>query len=185
MTNREIEVRFLDVAVDELKQKLRALGATDHGEELLNEIVFYDTNNTWQAAQKLVRVRSTGHGTTLTYKHHQTATVDGTEEIEISVDDFSKTVDLLNSLGFLKQFRHQQKKRHSFSLGGVTIDFDTWPRVPTFVELEGTKELDLQKTAEALGLRWSEANTTNAAAVIESYGIPVKTLHSYTFSEIY
>ncbi len=62
------------------------------------------------------------------------------------------------------------------------IDIDTWPRVPTYVEIEGQSEEDLKKTAELLGLDWSKVVLENPRVVIEKYyKIPVGMMTYFTF----
>ena len=42
---KEIETRFLDINKDQLAQRLASLGATDKGEEKLEEIILKQENN--------------------------------------------------------------------------------------------------------------------------------------------
>lgn len=180
----EIEVRFLEIDATQLKHKLAELGAEDKGEDLFDEIIYYDKDNTWQDQQKLVRVRKTNAGVRVAFKHNHTEAADGTHEAEFTANDFEQAQQFLESLGFLYRKRHQQKKRHAFVLDGVSVDIDSWPNIPTFVELEGVSEQDLQKVANKLGLDWNKRNMTNAAEVIKSYGIPVKEFSVYTFEKM-
>jgi len=46
-TNREIEVRFLEIDYPSLVEKLNGLGAEDFGEDFLREIIFYDKDLKW------------------------------------------------------------------------------------------------------------------------------------------
>ena len=56
--NREIEVRFLEIDKAALIARLKELGAHDHGEELLEEIIFYDKDLKWRDVEnKRVRLR--------------------------------------------------------------------------------------------------------------------------------
>lgn len=182
---KEIEVRFLEIDKPALVEKLLALGALDHGEQLLKEIIFYDQKNTWQGQHKMIRLRSIGDKIFLTYKHNHSFVADGTEEIEVEVSDMEKAKALLEATGAVYMKRYQEKKRHSFTLGEVKVEFDTWPKIPTFVELEGFSEQHLKDTAARLSLDWSKAEMTNARAVIENqYGIPVVGYTYYTFDRI-
>jgi adenylate cyclase, class 2 len=182
--NTEIEVRFLDINVVALKNKLKELGAEDLGEDLFDEVVYYDKDNTWQTQQKVVRVRKSNRGITVSFKHHHSHTVDGANEAEFSTDDYAGVQSFLEALGFLQRKRHQQKKRHTYVLDGVHVDIDTWPNIPTYVELEGASEESLKQVAEKLGFDWDKADMTSAADIIKSYGIPVKELSLYTFEKI-
>lgn len=179
--HQEIEVRFLEIDKDKLIQKLRELKAEDKGEDLLEEIIIYDKALTWRDSLKFLRLRTQKGKTVLTYKHHFEHSAEGTEEIEFEVGDAKKAEAFLERLGFVA-YRHQQKKRHTFELSGVTIDIDTWPRIPTYVEFEGESEAQLKETAQALGLNWKDVVLVSAREVIENYyKIPVGRMTWFTF----
>lgn len=42
-------------------------------------------------------------------------------------------------------------------LGGVTYDFDTWPDLPTFLEIEGSSEAAVKEAVAGLGLDYDQA----------------------------
>jgi len=183
MDHTEIEVRFLDIDKNALVKKLLALGAKDLGEELLSEIIFYDAEHTWPDQHRLVRIRNGKDGIYMTYKHHQTASVYGTHEVEIPVTSIEIAKAFLEGIG-LTAFRHQEKKRHTFTMDNVTLDFDTWPNIPTYLELEGQSEQNLKDAVLKLHLDWVRGDFTSARAVIENkYGILVSKLKVYTFKE--
>lgn len=178
---QEIECRFLEIDKDALIKKLLGLGAQDKGEIILEETIIYDPEGKWRNENRFVRLRKVGDKTKLTYKEHREHTVDGTYEIEFGIEDYHKAELLFEKIG-LKPFRHQQKKRHTFHLNGVTLDIDTWPRIPTYVELEGESEQSLKDVANLVGLDWKDVIFNNAAWVIENkYDIPVRELKWFTF----
>lgn len=184
MSNKEIECRFLEIRKDELIKKLRLLGAEDRGEKMLEETIIYDPELKWKTDQKFIRIRKVGDEIKLTYKEHRRFTVDGTIEIEFGIHDFQKAELLFEAIGF-KPFRHQQKKRHTFVLDGVMFDIDTWPKIPTYVELEGVSEAALKRAAVAVGYAWQMAVFHDAAWIIENkYNIPVKSLRWFTFDRV-
>jgi adenylate cyclase, class 2 len=183
MQNREIEARFLEINKDDLVKKLRALGANDLGEILLREIIFYDRALAWRKDGQFIRLREAGGKVTLAYKHHKHRTVDGTTEIELTVNDAEKAEAFLEIAGFVA-YRHQEKRRHTFQLGDITIDIDTWPRVPTYVELEGSSEEVLKELAKKLDLDWNGAAFGAAGTIIENrYHIPVHDMRWFTFDK--
>lgn len=181
MNNKEIEVRFLEIDKGDLVKKLKALGAEDRGETILQEIVFYDPELKMLTDRQFVRLR-TAHGKTmLTYKHHKERAVDGAIEIEFQVSDAKQAEVFLEKLGVLA-YRHQEKKRHTLTLNGVTADIDTWPGIPTYVELEGPSEAALKSMAAKIGFDWKDAVFDDARAVIEEhYHVPVGKMHWFTF----
>ena len=183
--NREIEVRFLDIDKNALIKKLRSEDAQDLGEDLLKEIIFYDKDLDWQRkVKKFVRLRKTKGKVFMTFKHQEQDNAIGVKEIEFEVEDFNKAKDFLEAIG-LVAFREQEKKRHTFTLDGVIIDIDTWPSVPTYVELEGPDEESLKTVARRLEFDWSGAVFELPRYIIEKrYGIPVSDLHFFTFNKI-
>ena len=162
-------------------KKLLELVSKDESEVILEETIIYDPELTWKGKGKFIRIRKNGDDIRLTYKNHVEHTVGGTTEIEFGIDDAKKAEALFESIG-LPPYRRQQKKRHTFMLGEVTVDIDTWPRVPTYVELEGESEDALKAAAEKLGFDWKDAEFHNAGWVIENiYNIPVTSLRWFTF----
>ncbi len=183
MSNQEIEVRFLEIDVASLAEKLAESGALDKGENLLEEIIYYDHDLNWRDSGRFVRLRKSKGKISLSYKHHHSEGMDGVEEIEFSVGDWGKAALFLEKIG-LVPFRRQQKKRHSYVLDGVSVDIDTWPRIPTYVELEGGSEAAIRRAAGRLGLNWEEAVFESARTIIEErYHIPVGAMSWFTFDK--
>lgn len=181
MNNIEIECRFLEIDKEAIKKKLIEIGAVDKGEVMLEETVIYNADASWRKDNRFIRIRKSGDVVTLSYKEYRAHTVDGTLEIELHVDDYDKTAQFLEATG-LKVYRQQQKKRHTFELGDVTFDIDTWPRIPPYIEIESDSEDKIKQAAESIGLDYSKAVFENAGAVIEGvYKIPVKSMRWFTF----
>lgn len=179
--NKEIECRFLEIDKEKLVTKLISLGAEDKGEVMLEETIIYDEKLDWLNQRKFVRLRKTGDKIKLTYKEHTHIAVDGAVEIELDISDMKKAESIFERIG-LVAYRHQQKKRHTLILGGVTFDIDTWPRIPTYVELEGMSEEELKKAAELVGFDWKNVEFRDARRVIEDvYNIPVGKMRWFTF----
>lgn len=183
MSHTEIEVRFLEIDADKLIAKLRTLGAKDLGEELLEELIFRDSDDTWTKLGKRVRLRKSKGRVLLAYKETLALTADGTKEIEFEVGSFEDAAALLESIGLVGG-RRQEKRRHSFKLGNVAVEIDRWPKIPALVELEGSNEEELKEAAQKLGLSWENVEMRNALRVIEEvYKIPVSTYSIYTFDK--
>ena len=177
----ENEVRFLEVDVDAIKHQLKKLGATNLGEDLLEERIYYNESLSWRDEGKLVRIRKTSNTISMSFKQYGQGTIGDTKEIEIMVSDVEHTHSFLESIGLICK-RIQEKKRHSYHLEGVDIEIDYWPNIPAYLELESSSTRQLQDIAEKLHLNWEEANTHNAAWVIEHvYGIPVKDIERFVF----
>ena len=189
LQNKEIEVRFREINPEKIKARLLELGFEDHGEDLFKEIVFYDKDLRWIADRKItteyVRLRGTKKGIHLTYKkQRQDIETSEAKEIEFNVSGMDVAKEFLETLD-LVAYRTQEKKRHSFSKGDVVVDIDTWPQVPTYLEIEGPNEQVLKETAEALGLDWNNVCWENAGNLIEKYyGLVVSKMKLYCFDKI-
>ncbi len=180
--SREIEARFMNIDADKIKKQLADLGATDLGKDILQEIIFYDQNLHWQKDGRIIlRLRKNKKGVVLTFKDARDETLSGTKETEVQIDDFDKMKELLEKIGFVA-YRHQEKKRHSFILGNVTLDLDSWPKIPTYLEIEGISETDVKNAANLLGLSWSNAEFGNTGFSIKKYhDIELRTMRFVTF----
>lgn len=179
----EIEVRFLEIDKAALVARLKKLGAKDLGENLLEETIIYDKDLKWQKndSHRFIRIRKNGDDVKLTYKEHTDKSKGEAKEIELTIDDLESAVAFVEALGFVA-FRRQQKKRHTLKLGDVIFDIDTWPRIPTYAELEGPSLQALQKAAETVGFEWRKAVYEDARSVIENvYKVPVGKMHWFTF----
>jgi adenylate cyclase class 2 len=150
----EIEVKFLDIDPAALRAKLKALGATlVHPEVLMKRKVFdHPTNkqNDW------LRVRDEGDKITMSYKKVIDRTVHGTKEISIEVSDFDDACAILVAAQLTTK-AYQETRREKWMLDDAEVTIDTWPWIPTFVEIEAPSEEKLKAAAEKLGLRWGDA----------------------------
>jgi len=181
--NTETEIKFLEIDKEALISRLHELKAEDLGEDLYREIIFYSKNSDFRKEKKIVRLRKTKDDLLLTYKERPLVETSTTTEIEIRVNDEEKTVAFLEKLG-LVAFRIQEKKRHSFLFENARVDIDTWPGVPTYVELEGETEEELLEIAKKLELH-GEMHIEAAGKILETYyDIQIHDLRYFTFDKV-
>ncbi|HEV7899254.1 MAG TPA: class IV adenylate cyclase [Planosporangium sp.] len=154
----EFEARFLAVDVAAVLDKLKTRSAvcTMH-RALMRRVVF--SNNDIQARRGWLRLRNQGEKTVLTYKQvaADKAAIDSILEAEVQVGDFDATRVLLEAMGFTAQ-RYQENYREEWHLDGVTFDLDTWPDLPTFLEVEGPDEAAVRNAVANLGLTFENAS---------------------------
>ena len=144
----EYEARVLDIDKDKLEEKLISLGAKKVADFDYRRKVY---NFNPASRNKWIRLRTDGTKTTLTIKEIKSYEIDGTLENEIVVSDFNETDIMLNKLGYFSH-TYQESKRTRYLLGGVEIDIDTWPYIPTYVEIEGKSTDEVTDTIKTLGL---------------------------------
>mgnify|MGYP003289999300 CR=1 FL=1 len=179
MNHTEYECTILNIDLESFKSKLEILGAENKG-ELLQRRYVYDynpvENNKW------IRLRTNGKKTTLTLKEITDKTkIGGTEELEIEVSDFDGTNQILEKLGYVHR-NYQENKRHSYILNGVSIEIDSWPLIPTYVEVEGSSESEVLKTLEILGFNESDITTLDVESIYrEIYGIDILSIKELKF----
>lgn len=165
----EYEAKFLDVDVSALRSRLKTLGAAQKfAERLMKRRNFDYPDSRLQKIGGWIRVRDEGDKITLSYKQLNNRSVEGTQEVSLTVDNFDASCRFLESIG-LKQKSYQETKRESWTLGNVDIEIDTWPWIPPFVELEGKNEQAIKDLAANLGLEWSKALHGSVETAYQSY----------------
>ena len=147
----EIEAVFLDINKDELRKRLEEFGAELVQPERLMRRTAFDLGR-----HEFARVRNEGDKVTMTYKCFTDNTITGAKEINLVVDDYEKAVLFLKSCG-IKAKSFQENMRETWSLDGVEVDIDTWPWLPTYVEVEGPTVEATTKISEKLGFNIDDA----------------------------
>lgn len=153
--NTEIEAKFADVNHDELRDKLKALGAILEIFERKMRRVTIDTPE-MKAKGAFLRIRDEGTRATVTYKQFNSLSVDGAREVEITVNDFETTVKLFAQVG-LTHGSYQETKRETWKLGDTEVVLDTWPWLKPFVEIEGLDIETVKTVSSKLGFQWDNA----------------------------
>lgn len=162
----EYEAKFLSVDVAGLQARLTALGATQaFPRTLLTRRIF---ENGALAKGQWIRLRDEGTRCTLTLKQVTDATtIDGTTETETEVGDVDAMADILRGIG-LREVRYQENYREEWRLGEVAFDFDTWPGLPTFVEVEGPDEASVRRAAALVDLDYAQARFGSVDGIYRS-----------------
>ena len=178
--NQEVEERVLEVNPEEVIAKLEALGAKKVGDWFQKRYI-YDfmpkRENEW------IRLRSNGKETTLTYKNQETQSTNGTRELEVVVSGFEETNELLRIMGYIPR-AYQENKRIRYYLEHMEIDIDTWPLIPTYVEIEGGSQEDINRAKELLGITTEKTTTANTQQLyLEEYGIDINQIEELKFEE--
>ncbi|MDF3290150.1 class IV adenylate cyclase [Streptomyces silvisoli] len=162
----EYEAKFLNIDVGDLRETIRQLGAEQAKPRTKLTRVIYE-NDTVQGNQWL-RLRDEGDKITLTLKQVTDASsIDGTTEIEIQVNDLQATTELLGAVG-LRRVRYQENYREEWRYGEIVFDLDTWPGLPTFLEIEGPDEAAVRQAAGLLRLDYGDARFGSVDEIYKS-----------------
>lgn len=148
----EIEVKFLDIDPAAIRETLSRAGATLVQPEVLMRRKTFD--HPTQKANDWFRVRDEGDKITLAYKKMVDRTLHGMKEVSVEVSSFDDTCAILAAT-HLKLAAYQETRRETWMLDGVEIMIDTWPWIPTFIEVEAPSEEALKAAIQKLGLEES------------------------------
>ena len=174
----EYEIRVLEINKEEIINKLEKLGATKKGKFKQKRYV-YDLVPKQEG--KWIRLRTNGKITTLTYKNIISNTIDGTKEIELEVEDFEKTNEFLEKIGF-KNRSFQENRRIQYVLDDVEIDIDSWPMIPTYLEIEGKSERDIMSIKNKLDIDENKVTTLNCNDIYKQiYKIDISKIKELKF----
>lgn len=160
----EIEAQFLDIDKDNIRSKLKEIGAElEKPEVLMRRVVFYTGEHSF------ARVRDEGGKIVMTYKNvSDDHSILGTKEVNIEVGDYDDSILFLKGCG-LKIKARQEAKREVWKLGEVEICIDTWPWIPTFIEIEGLTEESVWEAADKLGFKKNQAKFGSVDTTYQHY----------------
>ena len=155
---QEIEVKFLDVEFEDIRAKLKKLGAVcEQQMRLMRRVVIdYPDRKLQATGDSWVRVRDEGDKITLTFKKTTEHEFGGAHEIEVTVSDYQKTIDIFLAMGLVVH-TDQETRRETWKLNDVEVVLDEWPWLNPFIEIEGNSEEDVKAVAQQLGLDWNDA----------------------------
>lgn len=177
--NTEYEIRILNIDVDKVMHTLESMGAKKIGEYFQRRYVYDLEPN---ISDKFVRIRDNGEKVTITYKDKTIRTISGTKELELEISDFDKANELLNLIGF-NNGHYVENKRITYEIEDAEIDIDTYPNIPTYMEIEGKNEEIVKKYINELELNSYEQTCDSLFKVYKRYGIDISDKHDLVFKE--
>jgi len=186
-SKEEIEVVFLDIDKEKIEEKLRSIGAKKTKDIFYRHAAFdypdyrLDKDNSW------IRVRDNGERVILAFKKRLGVTSQdgstndkGMEEIEVVVDSYKETRLFLKKIGFIE--KHEgEKKRARWEKGTIIFDIDTWPVIPTCLEIEAESWKDIDKATKLLDLNPDERKICSAVQIYRLYDIDADDYQKISF----
>lgn len=176
---------FDNLLADEQKEKLSTIIGENNFSYLINKNNFLEILNSNDLIEfvksfhinpkKWIRLRQTNDKTTITVKHvlaPNDTCIQQMMETELEVSDIQTANSLLEALGFSYKC-HQEKQRISYVLDDHPIDIDSWPGIPTYVEVEGKSEEDLKDFLSKLGYSMSDTVSCTVDEIYAEHGIPI------------
>ena len=152
----EIEAKLKVDSLQEIADKLNALGAEFVQERMQTDYYFDDANTTLTKADTCLRLRRQRTGETeswlLTYKGaKEKDEFKKRQEIEIEVTNADSVEKLLSAIGYSRALV-VEKKRQIWRLGPCSVALDELPSLGCFVEIEGPDGQTITDVQRKLGL---------------------------------
>jgi adenylate cyclase class 2 len=183
----EFELKFLEVDVAALEKKLLSIGAEKVGEYDYAIVVFDYPDLRLDKDESWLKLRTGGKKTTLSFKKRMgvksndgSIPDEGMQEVEIIVDDYKKTQELLKSIGMVVK-REMVKKRIRYQKGKAVFDIDFWPEIPAYIEIESDSVEGAKEAACELGFDPENGLICSAQQVYTKYGYDMNDYSSVNF----
>ena len=171
---REIEVKVLNIDVDEMEEKLLALG----GKEVSYE---YQTNYTFAPEEGAfsngyLRIREskfTDHSKKIELTFKEVENVDDfrvNREYTVNIDSISMMTKILNQLGVSLQFKGE-KERRSYTYKGQRFDIDIWDKntyPEPYMEIEFTNKDKVDEVLDDLAIDRANVTTQSISELREN-----------------
>jgi adenylate cyclase class 2 len=175
----EIEIRVLEVDKIKMAQAIEKLGAVKIRDVKMKRINFDGIEQ-----HTFLRLRDEGDKITLTFKKRvYTDTIEDTQEIEVEVSDFEKTKEILEQMGHSCKGDFQEQKRIEYQLDEIKFCIDTWPHIPTYLEIEAPTREALEKAIELLEVDRNKLCHYAGYKLFELYGHKKEDCRHLVFKE--
>jgi len=152
----EYEATFPDVDKEEIREKLKKIGAKLVKPEFMQRRIVFHLPKGHEIKGGWLRAREEGDKVTMTLKIVDGDKIENQKEINITIDNLNQAELFLTSIGCNKK-AFQESKRELWVLDGVEITIDEWPFLEPFVEIEGKSENSVKKVSKRLGFDYNEA----------------------------
>ncbi|KKQ44495.1 MAG: hypothetical protein US63_C0026G0014 [Candidatus Moranbacteria bacterium GW2011_GWC2_37_8] len=167
----EYEATFPNIDKNEIRERLRKLGAELIRPEFLQKRVNYYFPSGHEIKGGWLRVRDEADKITLSLKVINDGGIEEQKEICLHINSFNDARLLLENMG-CRNKSYQETKREIWKLDGVEICIDEWPYVEPFVEVEGKSEDEVKNVSEKIGFNYDDARFCAVDTLYnEKYGI--------------
>ena len=171
----EIETKVLEVDTEDVKKKLKNLGAKETQNTRL-VVDWYSVKDAekYNSHPWHLRVRSYSSGKSeITWKSISKAhgKMKHNDEVNLIVGDAKAASMLLKNIG-LENYAHQEKDRTSFVFKDWLFELDEYPDMPAYLEIEGKNSNHIKEAIILLGLTNHENTGEGEVKIIrEKYGL--------------
>jgi adenylate cyclase class 2 len=185
----EKEIKFLNINPNLVEKKLKEIGAKKLFERLYKRRVFDYPDLTLNKKGAWLRVRDEGDKIMLGFKKRigmgdgDRGNDKGMEEVEVQVDDFNKTCDILLKSGLIEK-HYVENKRIRYQLDDIEFDIDFWPKLEPYLEIEAPSWEAVNKGINLLNLNFNEGKIFSTYQIYELKGMNCNDYKVVTFDQI-
>ncbi len=173
----EYEVKILKFNKDNIISKFDSLGVKYLWKFNFRRYV-YDFNpidkNKW------IRLRTDWVKTFLTIKETKDESIEWMHEIETEILNFDIMNSILEELWY-KAKSYQENLRESYIYKNIQIEIDSWPKIPSYIEIEGDSKDEVLKMVNDLWFKESDTTCINTTKIYLLHWIDLKTIKYLTF----
>jgi len=184
----EKEVKFLNIDSSLIEKKLKKIGAKKVFKKLYKRKAFDYPDLRLDKAGAWIRLRDEGDKITLTFKQRigmgsNSGNDKSMEEIEIEVNNFEKTAELLLKSGFIeKHYVENQRTRYVFE--DIEFDIDFYPQLNPYLEIEAPSWKKIDEAIGLLNLNPKDKKIFSTNQVYELNGINLNDYQKVTFGQM-
>ncbi|MEZ4777574.1 MAG: class IV adenylate cyclase [Bacteroidia bacterium] len=176
---KEIEVKILEINRQQVEETLQQLGAIKSFEGIMAATFFDYPNRSIQKKGGILRLRTEGDISMLTYKNPvegEKSSAKVMEETETSIGDPEKLMVIFKKTGLLP-FNHNHKIRTQYNLGSVHVVIDEYQGdlagIPAFLEIEAPDETQLYEVVRQLGFKPEDCHSWSTYDLVQHYKVEV------------
>ena len=155
---REVETKILEIDVDNVRRKLKKLGAKKVFDGPIHMISFDYPDEKLEKQGVFLRVRKVGDQCEVCFKgkKERKGGIKSREETQVLTSDYDTTVKIFEKLGF-QRFFEGGKHRESYKLGRISFEIDTYAEFPAYLEIEAPSEKEVKEWVKKMGFSMEEA----------------------------
>ena len=177
---KEYEIQILDININKMKKILKENKVKKIHKNIRFERAIFQRCNS--KVKGFARVRNEGKETTMTVKICNN--IKFPDEYEVTIkEDFKTGKKFLEALNLnLKAYQETYREKWTLPIKGVhEITFDTWPGLPTYMEIDCDNKKTLDKVIKLFNPKKEQISYGSAGVKYESYyGIPENVFNDKT-----
>lgn len=176
----EYEATFLNIEKNEIRERLRKIGAELIKPEFLQRRVVFHLPEGHEIKGGWLRVRDESDKITMSLKIVDGNKIENQKEICLKINNFDEGVEFLDKIGCIKK-AFQENKRELWMFDDVEITLDEWPFLEPYLEIEAKSEEKVEAVAQKLGMDYSKAMFCSVAPIYsKKYNIPEEVINNAT-----